>query len=51
MNEKEIRLLNIVSENDDPEFVIDAAIKVFSAFLEKPQEHPEQILAYLLESA
>lgn len=50
MSENEIRLLNMVYESDDPEFVIEAAIKVFCAFLEKPQEHPEQILADLLES-
>jgi hypothetical protein len=49
MSEQESRLFNMIYENDNPEFAMQAAIKVFSAFLEKPQEHPEQILADLLE--
>lgn len=50
MNENEIRLFNIINENDEPERAILAAIKVFAAFLEMPQEPPEHILAVLLES-
>lgn len=51
MNENEIRLFNIINESDDPERTVMAAIKVFAAFLEMPQEPPERILAYLLESS
>ena len=49
MYENEIRLFNLVHENDDPELVVQTAIKVFAAFLEQPQAHPEQILSGLLE--
>lgn len=51
MNENEDRLFKIIYENDDPERAILAAIKVFTAFLEKPQEPPERILADLLGSS
>lgn len=51
MDENEIRLINMLYENDDPERAILTAIKVFAAFLEAPQAQPEQILASLLESS
>ena len=49
MYENELRLFKLVHENDDPELAVQTAIKVFVAFLEQPQAHPEQILADLLE--
>ena len=51
MSENEIRLFNMLRENDNPEQAILTAIKVFAAFLAMPQEPPERVLAVLLESA
>lgn len=38
MNEKEIELLNMVYENDDPGQAVLVAIKVFAEFLERCEE-------------
>lgn len=51
MYENETRLFNLVYGNDDPELAVQTAIKVFAAFLEQPQAHPEQILSDLLEGS
>ena len=50
MSTQEIELFRIIYENDNPEQAVLTAIKVFAAFLEQPQEPPEQLLAALLES-
>lgn len=38
MSENEIKLLEMVRENDNPELAVLTAIKVFSAFLEQLEE-------------
>ena len=51
MNENEIKLFNIINENDNPELAVLTAIKVFAAFLEQPEVAPELLAVYPLESA
>ena len=51
MNENEIRLLNMLYENDDPEMAVLTAIKVFAAFVEQLAEVPVPPVVYPLESA
>ena len=38
MSENEMKLLEMVRENDNPELTVLTAIKVFSAFLEQLEE-------------
>ena len=38
MSENEMRMLEMVRENDSPELAVLTAIKVFSAFLEQLEE-------------
>lgn len=38
MSENEMRMLEMVRENDNPELAVLTAIKVFSAFLEQLEE-------------
>ena len=38
MSENEMRMLDMIRENDDPELSLLTAINVFSAFLEQLQE-------------
>ena len=40
MTEKEIELFEMLRENDNPELAVLTAIKVFTAFLEQPEEDP-----------
>ena len=51
MSTQEIELLRIVRENDNPEKAVLTAIEIFTAFLERPEEVPERLLAGLRESA
>ena len=51
VSENENRLIELLRENDNPEQALLLAVKVFAAFLAMPQEPPERVLAYLLESA
>ena len=51
MDENEIRLFNIINENDNPELAVLTAIKVFAAFLEQPEATPAPLVACPLESA
>ena len=51
MSENEIKLIELLRENDNPEVALLLAVKVFAAFLAMSQEPPERILAALLESA
>ena len=51
MNEKELKLIELLRENDNPELAFLMAVKVFAAFLAMSQEPLERILAVLLESA
>ncbi len=41
MNENEIKLFNMIHENDNPEQAALVAIKVFAEFLERLGEAPE----------
>lgn len=41
MSENEMKMLEMVRENDNPELSVLTAIKVFSAFLEQLQEAQE----------
>lgn len=40
MNENEIKLFNMIYENDNPEQAVLVAIKVFAEFLERLEEAP-----------
>jgi hypothetical protein len=40
LREKEEELLKIIRENDNPEQAVMTAIKIFTAFLERPEEAP-----------
>lgn len=51
VSEKEMKLIELLRENDNPEQALILAVKVFAAFLAMSQEPPERILAALLESA
>ena len=51
MSTHEIELFKIIYENDNPEKAVLTAIEVFTAFLERLEEVPEQPLAGLQESA
>ena len=51
MSEKELKLIELLRENDNPELALLLAVKVFAAFLAMPQEPPERILDALRESA
>lgn len=51
MSTHELELFKIIYENDNPEKAVLTAIEVFTAFLERPEEDPGQLLAGLRESA
>ena len=51
MSENELKLIELLRENDNPELALLIAVKVFAAFLTMSQEPPGRILAALLESA
>ena len=51
VSEHELKLIELLRENDNPELAFILAVKVFAAFLAMSQEPPERILAALLESA
>ena len=51
VSENEMKLIELLRENDNPEVALLLAVKVFAAFLAMSQEPPERILAALLESA
>ena len=51
MSTHETELFKIIYENDDPEKAVLTASKLFTAFLEQPEEAPERLLAGLQESA
>ena len=51
MSENEIKLFNMVYENDNPEIAVLTAIKVFAAFLERLSADPEPPAVCPLESA
>ena len=51
VSEHEMKLIELLRENDNPELALLLAVKVFAAFLAMSQEPPEHILAALLESA
>lgn len=40
LRENEVELLKIIRENDNPEQAVMTAIKIFTAFLELPEEVP-----------
>lgn len=50
ITKNEMELLNILSENDNPEEALMTAIKVFSAFVEQLEEAPVLQAAVLQES-
>jgi hypothetical protein len=51
LSENEMKLIELLRENDNPEMAFLIAVKVFAAFLTMSQEPPERILAALQESA
>ena len=51
VSEHELKLIELLRENDNPEIALLLAVKVFAAFLAMSQEPLEHILAALLESA
>ena len=51
VSENEMKLIELLRENDNPELALILAVKVFAAFLAMSQEPPERILDALLESA
>ena len=51
MSKNEIKLFEIVNENDNPEQAVITAIKVFAAFLEQLEADPEPQAVFPLESA
>ena len=51
MSTHELELFKIIYENDNPEKAVLTAIEVFTAFLERLEEVPEQPLVGLQESA
>lgn len=50
MTDNEVELFRILRENDNPELAVLTAIKVFTAFLEQPEEDPELRPVCLQES-
>lgn len=50
ITKNEMELLNILSENDNPEEALMTAIRVFSAFVEQLEEAPMLQAAVLQES-
>lgn len=51
MSNKEIEMINIIRENDNPEQSLLIAIKVFSAFVEQLEANPMLRLDDLQESS
>lgn len=51
MSNNEIKLMNIIRENDNPEQAVLIAIKVFSAFVEQLEATPMLQLDGLQESS
>ena len=51
MSENEIRLFDIINENDNPEQAVQTAIKVFAAFLERLEADQEPRTVCPRESA
>lgn len=51
MTEKEIRLINIIHDQDNPELALRVAIEIISNFLEQPKSFEEQVPVVLPELA
>lgn len=51
MTEKEIRLINIINENDNREQALKVAIEIILNFLEQPKSSEEQVPVVLRELA
>ena len=51
MSTRELELFKIINENDNPEKAVLTAIEVFTAFLERLEEVPEQQTVCPRESA
>ena len=51
MTDNEIKLINIIRENDNSEEAIIKAVKIITSFLEREKSSEEQVPVYLTEPA
>ena len=51
MTDNEIKLINLIRENDNSEEAIITAVKIITSFLEREKSSEVQVPAYLTEPA
>jgi hypothetical protein len=51
MTENELKLIELIRENDNPDEAIVTAVNIITSFLEQPQSFEVQALACLRESS